>query len=104
MPLDKTMPARGTHSLAPSWRGRGLRFSGSWSKAARTQSAMASASTVMVLGAECGVWHGVVEERLGSAGMTSVPALVRYRNRAFLLSQSPLSSLPCRTLSPCETP
>ena len=58
MPLDKTMPARGTHSFDPSWRGRGLRFSGSWSKAARTQSAMASASGVMVVSAVSG--HGVV--------------------------------------------
>ena len=44
LPLDKTMPASGTHSLEPSVRGRGLRLSGSWSKALRTQLAMASAS------------------------------------------------------------
>jgi hypothetical protein len=29
LPLDKTIPARGTHSLAPSWRGLGFLFSGS---------------------------------------------------------------------------
>jgi hypothetical protein len=49
------MPARGTHSLVPSSRGRGLRFSGSLSKVASTQSAIASASAVMLLAlAECG--------------------------------------------------
>lgn len=37
------MPARGTHSLEPLPRGRGLRLAGSWSNVASTQSAMASA-------------------------------------------------------------
>jgi hypothetical protein len=46
---DKTMPASGTHSLEPSLRGRGLRFSGSWSKVSSTQPATASASTAMVV-------------------------------------------------------
>lgn len=43
------MPARGTHSLESSLRGRGLRFEGSWAKVERTQSAIASADMVMVL-------------------------------------------------------
>lgn len=50
LPLDKTIPARGTHSLEPSSRRRGLRFSGSWSKAASTQSAIASPSVIVVMG------------------------------------------------------
>jgi hypothetical protein len=50
LPRDKTIPARGTHSLEPSWRGRGFLFSGSWLKAWRTQSAIASASGVIVGG------------------------------------------------------
>jgi hypothetical protein len=59
LPFDKTMPASGTHSLEPSLRGRGLRLSGSWSKVARTQSAMASAPKVMVLIVEhIQTWRG----------------------------------------------
>src|SRR5690242_18091184 len=45
---DRTMPLKGTHSLEPSLRGRGLRLSGSCSKAASTQSATASALGVIV--------------------------------------------------------
>lgn len=96
MPLDKTMPARGTHSFDPSWRGRGLRFSGSWSKAARTQSAMASASGLMVVSAGSG--HGVVVE----ARKCWIRKWHQSPPRTFLHNRP--RGYPVALLSPCETP
>lgn len=48
VPLNRTMPLKGTHSRVPSLRGRGLRLSGSCSKAASTQRATSSAQGVIV--------------------------------------------------------
>jgi hypothetical protein len=94
LPFDKTMPASGTHSLEPSLRGRGLRFSGSCSKVARTQSAIAFGSAVILLGDKSmQAWCG------GGSGSSEVPGTndIGCRKRTFTRSQSLLPL--CRTHS-----
>lgn len=51
IPLASTIPDNGIHSLDPLPRGRGLRLSGSLSKVSRTQSAIASGSALISVGA-----------------------------------------------------
>jgi hypothetical protein len=94
LPPDKTMPARGTHSLDPSVRGRGLRFSGSWSKVASTQSAIALASSVMVAGEDClQPWRG------GGCSEEPERGCTRSRPRIVL---SPATSTPASLSLPCH--
>ncbi len=86
LPLDKTRPASGTHSLQPSAPDRGFRFSGSWSKVLRTQSAIASGDGVMwemvLMWEDSGVkmisCRGASELQV-AAGVTSVPSFIPLR-------------------------
>jgi hypothetical protein len=99
------MPAKGTHSLDPSMRGRGLRFSGSWWKVERTQSAMASAVswTGMML-CDSSLHAGRWWCKLGGAGRANdIGARSDLHLSQPLSAPATLSPLPCRSLIACGT-